>query len=66
MPYQYFHMKVQIQQNNVLSLMDSIIAMKKQEMEISRKNSSDRNTNNRLQKIVRDDEGFAAEKSQEK
>ena len=46
--------------------MDSIIAMKKQEMEISRKNSSDRNTNNRLQKIVRDDEGFAAEKSQEK
>ena len=66
MPYQYFHMKVQIQQNNVLSLMDSIIAMKKQEMEISRKNSSDRNTNNRLQKIVRDDEGFAAEKFQEK
>ena len=57
----YLHMTVKIQQNNYGSQMDAVIAVRKQEREISRKKSNDRNLKNRLQRMVIDDEGFSGD-----
>ena len=54
-------MTVKIQQNNYGSQMDAVIAVRKQEREISRKKSNDRNLKNRLQRMVIDDEGFSGD-----